>query len=197
MEILYSLLTDMIFVLLLIVSYFILAFTISTTLGEILTINFLSFYGLKLLSEIYFTPLCTLLIGLVMISPLFSLAIISSVYSEFFYHIGFQLKSIEIYGTKLLLNETFDSFVFKPFFGLILTAPFLLLTVIGLTYSEILYLIGYQLNIIDVALVVVTFFGIMFSLGFFAHDDAVPLIMNTLLITLGMIISYFKHLITF
>ena len=192
MEILYSILTDLIFVLLLIASYFILTFTISNTLGEILNINFLSFYGLELLSEIYFTPLCTLLIGLVVISPLFSLALISSVYSESFYHIGFQLKSIETYGVKLLLNETFDSFVFKPLFGLILIAPFLLLTVIGLTYSEIFYLIGYQLNIIDIILVVITFFGVIFSLGFSSYNDAVPLIVNTLLITVGMTISYFK-----
>ena len=192
MEILYSILTDLIFVLLLIASYFILTFTISNTLGEILNINFLSFYELELLSEIYFTPLCTLLIGLVVISPLFSLAVISSVYSEFFYHIGFQLKSIETYGVKLLLNETFDSFVFKPLFGLILIAPFLLLTVIGLTYSEIFYLIGYQLNIIDIILVIITFFGVIFSLGFSAYNDAVPLIVNTLLITVGMTISYFK-----
>ena len=84
------------------------------------------------------------------------------------------------------------SFVFKPLFGLILIAPFLLLTVIGLTYSEIFYLIGYQLNIIDIILVIITFFGVIFSLGFSAYNDAVPLIVNTLLITVGMTISYFK-----
>ena len=184
MQVLDNLLMDIGFLIFLIVSYFILAFAISNTFSAIVHINFLSFHGIKLLTDGLLSSLWQVIEILYFALSFLSLSAFGFTYIDLFYSIGL----------LNLLMEMFLSSLVGILATLIFMLPFLSLSAIGLTYSEIFYLIGYQLNLMDLIVVIIAFFGITFALGMSAYEDTVPLIMNTLLIGSGMIVSYLKHL---